>query len=259
MDLLETVLHRVPGHTVALERLLDLYLGAGNDRRTAELAAELEQLHRERGDTAAADRFSELRRRFGRAAAVVPPEAAAPARAVASTPEFSIPVVDAQPVPEPVRNAKAEASAEDLAASSVHEVDLSEEWAALAGQVETAAFPGGSQDEIALAEASRAAELAASESIGASKKAEEAREPSPSMCSNSTRPRAKRCAGRRGRRRGRNKFHPERALGRVQRRRALAGGLTTGAGHRHRKRPSPRRRTGTGTPKRRSPRSRPAR
>ena len=178
MDLLETVLHRVPRHTVALERLLDLYLGAGNDRRTAELAAELEQLHRERGDTAAADRFSELSRRFGRAAAVAPPEAAAaapPPVAVASTPEFSIPVVDAQPVPEP--SARNEASAEDLAASSVHEVDLSEEWAALAGQVETAAFPGQSHDEIALAEASAAAELAASESIDATQKTEEGREP----------------------------------------------------------------------------------
>jgi pilus assembly protein FimV len=174
MDLLETVLHRVPRHTVALERLLDLYLGAGNDRRTAELAAELEQLHRERGDTAAADRFSELSRRFGRAAAVAPPEAAAPPP-MASTPEFSIPVVDAQPVPEP--SAGNEASAEDLAASSVHEVDLSEEWAALAGQVETAAFPGESQEEIALSEASGAAELAASEAIDAAQKTEEGREP----------------------------------------------------------------------------------
>ena len=182
MDLLETVLHRVPGNTVALERLLDLYLGAGNDRRTAELASELEQIHKERGDSAATDRFAELRRRFERAAAVEPQAPAAPTVA-AGPPEFSIPVVDAQPVPEPaaeIAPVVLEEGSEDLAASSVHEVDLSEEWAALAGQVETAALPGqGSEDKVALAEANRAAELAASDLISASKKAEEAREPEP--------------------------------------------------------------------------------
>ena len=59
-------------------------------------------------------------------------------------------------------------------------MDLSEEWAALAGQVETAALPAeASVQEIALAEANRAAEIAAGELIGARKKAEEAREPEP--------------------------------------------------------------------------------
>ena len=48
MDLLETVLQRVPESAPTLERLLDLHLGAGDDRRTAELAAQLEQLHRTR-------------------------------------------------------------------------------------------------------------------------------------------------------------------------------------------------------------------
>ena len=181
MDLLETVLHRVPRNTIALERLLDLYLGAGNDRRTAELAAELEQIHKERGDAVAADRFSELCRRFGRAAAVVPPEAVTPAHAV-TIPEFSVPLVDAQPVPEPVAAADVEskeAASGDLAASSVHEVDLSEEWAALASQVEAAASSGKAQEETNLAEASRAAEFAADESMGATLKAEQAREPEP--------------------------------------------------------------------------------
>src|ERR1700753_3651481 len=41
--LLESVLQKAPRHTPTLERLLDLYLGAGNDRRTAELASQLEQ------------------------------------------------------------------------------------------------------------------------------------------------------------------------------------------------------------------------
>ena len=49
--LLESVLERAPRHTPTLERLLDMQLGAGNDRRTAELAAQLEQIHRSRGDT----------------------------------------------------------------------------------------------------------------------------------------------------------------------------------------------------------------
>ena len=176
VDLLETVLQRVPGNTVALERLLDLYLGAGDDARTAELAAQLEQLHKEHGDQAAADRFAELRRRYGRAAAEVQPEAAAPT--AAPPPEFSIPVVDAEPVPEPTAEIAigAEGTSEDLATSSVHEVDLSDEWAALAGQVDTVAFP---TEDTSLPETNRAAELAAAESIGASEKAEKAHEPEP--------------------------------------------------------------------------------
>jgi pilus assembly protein FimV len=62
--LLDNVLQRAPRHTPTLERLLDLQVGAGNERRTAELASQLEQIHRERGDTVNADRFSELRQRF---------------------------------------------------------------------------------------------------------------------------------------------------------------------------------------------------
>src|SRR4029077_15358021 len=53
--LLENVLERAPRHTPPLERVLDMYLGAGNDRRTAELASQLEQIHRERNDTVNAD------------------------------------------------------------------------------------------------------------------------------------------------------------------------------------------------------------
>jgi tetratricopeptide (TPR) repeat protein len=53
---------------------LDLYLGAGNERRTAELAGQLEQIHRERNDQVNADRFAELRQRFQKAAGVSPEE-----------------------------------------------------------------------------------------------------------------------------------------------------------------------------------------
>jgi pilus assembly protein FimV len=66
--LLENVLQKAPRHTPTLERLLDLHLGAGNDRRTAELAGQLEQIHRERNDTVNADRFAELRQRYSKVA-----------------------------------------------------------------------------------------------------------------------------------------------------------------------------------------------
>lgn len=84
--LLENVLQRAPRHTPTLERLLDMNLGAGNERRTAELASQLEQIHRERHDTVNADRFLELRQRFQKAAGMeehelpaAPPLSAPPA------------------------------------------------------------------------------------------------------------------------------------------------------------------------------------
>src|SRR5215469_9234916 len=42
IGLLEAILRRAPMHTPTLEKLLDFVLGAGDDRRTAELAAQLE-------------------------------------------------------------------------------------------------------------------------------------------------------------------------------------------------------------------------
>lgn len=89
INLLENVLQRAPRHTPTLERLLDFYLGASNDRRTAELAAQLEQIHRERDDTTNAERFAELRQRYQDAAGLtagdlpVAAPAAAPAPAAA--------------------------------------------------------------------------------------------------------------------------------------------------------------------------------
>ena len=74
IDLLEVVLQRVPGHAQTLERLLDHYLGAGDEKRTAELAAQLEQIHTERGNTAAAERFSDLRQRYGQVARATQPK-----------------------------------------------------------------------------------------------------------------------------------------------------------------------------------------
>ena len=109
--LLENVLERAPRHTPTLERLLDMYLGAGNDRRTAELASQLEQIHRERNDTVNADRFAELRQRYQKAAGIsaedLPP---APALATPTATAEATPAETA--APQPHVEAAAPASAE---------------------------------------------------------------------------------------------------------------------------------------------------
>jgi pilus assembly protein FimV len=77
IGLLEAILRRAPMHTPTLEKLLDFVLGAGDDRRTAELAGQLEHIHAERGDLRSSERFGELRRRFQRAAGLSDEEIAA--------------------------------------------------------------------------------------------------------------------------------------------------------------------------------------
>jgi pilus assembly protein FimV len=163
-QLLENVLQRAPRHTPTLERLLDLYLGASNDRRTAELASQLEQIHRERGDSVNAERFTELRLRFQKVAGIseaelpVAPAAAAPATPVemassasileeqtassaapASGPaEFEIPVTPFEPesaAPEASAAEASPAAQETAPASEQTEVDLSDEWEAMVSEV----------------------------------------------------------------------------------------------------------------------------
>lgn len=160
--LLESVLQRSPRHVPTLERLLDLYLGAGNERRTAELAAQLEQIHTERGDSLAAERFTELRKRFERAADLKGEEIPAPspvppvtpvAPAAASPAEFSVPVAE----PEPLPSAEATPTAPVAQASATtpvveHELDLSDEWEALSQETsgaEAAAAEEPVQEEVA--------------------------------------------------------------------------------------------------------------
>ena len=126
--LLENVLQKAPRHTPTLERLLDLHLGAGNDRRTAELAAQLEQIHRERNDTVNADRFAELRHRYSKVAGLTekdlptvpalttPAAATAPADAAGTVPAQAATAAPAEPpafeiTPEPAPAAKAPAPA----------------------------------------------------------------------------------------------------------------------------------------------------
>jgi len=150
IDLLEAVLERAPTHTPVLDRLVDLSVGAGNAQRTIELAEILQKIAVERNDRAGVERYAELSARFQRAAGVAPaadakPKAAQPAPpAAAAPPEFAVPVVQAEldePEPEaaaaaPVAEEPAEAP--EPAEAAVHEVDLSDEWAALSQQLETA-------------------------------------------------------------------------------------------------------------------------
>jgi pilus assembly protein FimV len=156
VQLLEHILERVPGHAPTLERLLDMSLGTGNDRGTAELAAQLEQIYIQRGDAKSAERFTELRRRYQRASgasdeellqataqppAAVQPEAAETAAVeeqVEAPVEFTIPGA-----PNETETPVAEAAqpAPQAAAPAEHEIDLSDEWAQIAASTETRPAP----------------------------------------------------------------------------------------------------------------------
>lgn len=147
IGLLEAILRRAPRHTPTLEKLLDFVLGAGDDRRTAELAAQLQQIHGETGDKRSSERFGELRRRFQRAAGLTDEElaSAVPAARPASTeapgsgstdvsiPEIAAVPAPAEPVPAtaaPVERARPEPVEVNSAPvqGGVQEVDLSDEW-----------------------------------------------------------------------------------------------------------------------------------
>jgi tetratricopeptide (TPR) repeat protein len=150
IGLLEAILRRAPRHTPTLEKLLDFVLGAGDDRRTAELAAQLEQIHIDRNDLRGAERFGELRRRFQRAAGLTDAELAArtaPAQQdapVATIPELPVMEVPGEPGPileelsvtQPSAPESAPAEPVAVSASSgtsgaQEEVDLSDEWASM--------------------------------------------------------------------------------------------------------------------------------
>jgi pilus assembly protein FimV len=148
IGLLEAILRRAPRHTPTLEKLLDFVLGAGDDRRTAELAAKLENIYSERGDPRGAERFGELRRRFQRAAGLTDEELAGPvAQASAPVAEVQPEAEEALPEITPER-AVSEIAIEEpsieieevnsvpvpsgaSAGEEVHEVDLSDEWASM--------------------------------------------------------------------------------------------------------------------------------
>ena len=154
--LLESVLDRAPRHTPTIERLLDMYLGAANDQRTAELAALLEQIHAQRGDTINAERFAELRQRYDKTPAAAAQAAPEQSVVAASAADVSAPVeAPAQAVPAPAREFEialappeesepaeparveqpiAPAAPPTPVASEGDEVDLSDEWEAMVRQ-----------------------------------------------------------------------------------------------------------------------------
>ncbi len=183
--LLENVLVRAPRHTATLERLLDLHLGAGNERRTAELAALLEQIHRERQDTVNAERFAELRQRFQKIAGITAEElpvaktptvaatppgvagAAQPPRTVELGPivqpepvgaapvEFEIPLEPVEteaavsPAQAPMESLDPPVAPEPVVAKSMstEEVDLSDEWEAMVQEVSEPAPKAATKQE----------------------------------------------------------------------------------------------------------------
>ena len=146
VQLLETILQRVPYHAPTLERLLDLTLGTGDDRRTAELAAQLEQVYSQRGDAVNAERYTELRRRFQRASgaseaeiaagpAPLPPPAQKPAATTAALASAEAPREFSIPLDEPAAAEASEAKpAEPVVSAKQPEIDLSDEWESLAAE-----------------------------------------------------------------------------------------------------------------------------
>jgi pilus assembly protein FimV len=142
IGLLEAILRRAPRHTPTLEKLLDFVLGAGDDRRTAELASHLEQIHQDRGDLRSAERFGELRRRFQRAAGLTDAELTAAPVAVTAAPEVdefagaapateSSSAIDLPELPVAGEAANEVSASQPAPARDLHEVDLSDEWASL--------------------------------------------------------------------------------------------------------------------------------
>lgn len=147
-QLLENVLQRVPQHAPTLERMLDLTLGAGEDRRTAELAAQLEQIYTQRGDAKNAERFAELQRRYQRAAGTTDEEVAAATVTPTATPApvtaqiTQAPTASAAPPPEfSVSDEKANEPAPSASPTMGSEIDLSDEWEHLSAEPEPEPAP----------------------------------------------------------------------------------------------------------------------
>jgi pilus assembly protein FimV len=175
IDLLESVLERAPKHTPILERLLDFSVGAANDNRTSELATTLEQIALERKDRTGSERYAEFRRRFQRATEHSPAKTSAPSAPPQSSatapPEFAVPTVEAQleepfaeapDKPEPVEPIFPSSSVRSV----VHEVDLSDEWAALSQQLgDPAEAPADAVTEIHSEAAPAAPEIAPEEEV----------------------------------------------------------------------------------------------
>jgi len=148
--LLENVLERAPRHTPTLERLLDFHLGAGNERRTAELASLLEQIHRERDDTVNADRFLELRQRFQKAAGLserdLPQAPPAAPSAVVETPAPRASIESAVVETAPAETAQAQVPA--FAAATAAPVEFEVPLAKLEPEAEPESRPEPEPEQV---------------------------------------------------------------------------------------------------------------
>jgi pilus assembly protein FimV len=143
IGLLEAILRRAPQHTPTLEKLLEFVIGAGDDKRSAELAARLEKIHGHRGDQLGGERFAELRRRFQRSAGLTDEQlelAVSATQTAATSEDIAVPEADTKEIPAfeiapehgpvvEVRDSNIPAAATEP--QDIHEVDLSEEWASL--------------------------------------------------------------------------------------------------------------------------------
>ena len=156
IGLLEAIQRRAPRHVPTLEKLLDFVLGAGDDRRTAELAAQLEQIHLDRSDLRGAERFGELRRRFQRAAGLTDAElAASTAPAQRQPPPDAvpeIPAVEAASAPGPAEREEASIPESAVAEATAELPELTVEAAAPAEAVSSASIPEPSVQEVDLSD-----------------------------------------------------------------------------------------------------------
>jgi tetratricopeptide (TPR) repeat protein len=147
-NLLESVLQRAPRYTPALERLLDITLGSGNDARTAAMAAALERIHSQRGDHASAERFAGLRKRYEHAAEF-PSEKTVPA-----APSISASAAPSSTISEPHQTPQEFTVnvIEPEPAEQAAEVDLSAEWESLSRDRATEAAGASAELETVKAE-----------------------------------------------------------------------------------------------------------
>jgi tetratricopeptide (TPR) repeat protein len=181
--LLENVLKRAPGHVPTLERLLDVCVGSGNDRRSVEITGQLEHIYLERGDTLAAERYTELRKKYAAAAVLKEAGASAPIgpeseisgtvvsnefvieagdsesqdTALSESPDNFAPSPESTTVPTPILSTEAE-------------LDLSDDWEALsAGALSDESAPAAqeqSADAIAESHAEALQEASSDASAG---------------------------------------------------------------------------------------------
>ncbi len=108
LELAAQLVARLPDHPLANEKLLDLYIGSGNNSGVAEGAVRLENIYRQAGNYQRAEELNRMAQKYGGLAP-----------AAGATPEVSEPSAVAEPAVEP-------------APAAPEEVDLSAEWMAAA-------------------------------------------------------------------------------------------------------------------------------